>query len=215
MLGNSSGYALSLLHAKHQGRVSYPVVAHTNHLRFTVLGGRQQLLNGGVADQCAHATIEGAWRTAALNVAEDSHACILTKPLLQHLPHLVARDRLAFLVARPFGDNDNAVTVTGRPTTAQTLAHLLLPVVWRRAFRDQDIVRTAGDRAHQGQIATVAAHHLDHECTLVAGGRAANGVNGLDDPVQRCIGADGHVGANHVVIDRADQAHDHELRVSG
>jgi len=40
-----------------------------------------------------------------------------------------------------------------------------------------------------------------------------DGVHHLDDPVQRRVGADGHVGAAEVVVDGADHADDVELRV--
>jgi hypothetical protein len=50
----------------------------------------------------------------------------------------------------------------------------------------------------------VPAHHLDDEGALVTGRGAVQGVQGLDDAVQRGVGADRHVGAEHVVVDRAD-----------
>lgn len=41
-----------------------------------------------------------------------------------------------------------------------------------------------------------------------------DGVHHLDDPVQRRVGADGHVGAAEVIVDGADHADNVELRVT-
>jgi hypothetical protein len=54
----------------------------------------------------------------------------------------------------------------------------------------------------------VAAHDLDDEGALVGGGGGGELVDGVDDAVQRRVRADGHVGADHVVIDGADQSDD-------
>ena len=89
----------------------------------------------------------------------------------------------------------------------------VLPARIGRVLRDEDVVGAAGDRAHQREIAAVPAHHLDDEAALVAGRGAGDGVDGLDDPVQRRVGTDRHVGADHVVVDRTDQSGDHQRRV--
>ncbi|WP_284285231.1 hypothetical protein, partial [Arsenicicoccus piscis] len=39
-------------------------------------------------------------------------------------------------------------------------------------------------------------------------------VDGLDDPVQRAVGADRHVRPDQVVVDRPDQPRDHQRRVA-
>ena len=98
----------------------------------------------------------------------------------------------------------------------QHLAHLLFPVVdVGRALRDQRPVCAGRQRRHQGQVAGAASHHLHHEGALVAGGRAADGVDGLGDAVQRRVGADGDVGAPHVVVDGADETGNRQMRVFG
>ena len=61
----------------------------------------------------------------------------------------------------------------------------------------------------------MTAHDLDDEGALVAGGGAVDGVDGFGDAVQRSVGADGHVGAEHVVVDRADQPDDGQAWVRG
>ena len=45
----------------------------------------------------------------------------------------------------------------------------------------------------------------------MAGGRARDGVDGFGDAMQRRVRADGHVGAVHIVVDRADQPDDGEV----
>ncbi len=84
----------------------------------------------------------------------------------------------------------------------------------RRALGDEQRVGAGGDRAHQREVAAVPAHHLDDEGALVARGRAADGVNRLGDAVERRVGADGHVGAGGVVVDRADQADHRQPRMA-
>ena len=59
------------------------------------------------------------------------------------------------------------------------------------------------------------AHHLDDEGPLMAGCGAAQGVQRLDDAVQGGVGADRHVGAGHVVVDRADQPDQPQERMRG
>ena len=59
------------------------------------------------------------------------------------------------------------------------------------------------------------AHHLDDEGALVAGRGAAQRIHRLDDPVQRGVGADRHVGAGHVVVDGSDQTDQTQERVLG
>ena len=172
----------------------------------------QQLLDRGVAEQRAHVAVEGARRAAALDVAQDRDAHVLVQPLLQR-----PCGRARRVIGLPWRSRAPSATITiesRRPAwrpAAQALAHRRLPVVHvGRALRDQHAARAGGDRAHQRQVAAVAAHHLDHERALVAGGGAGDRVDRLGDAVQRRVGADRHVGARHVVVDRADQAHDAE-----
>jgi hypothetical protein len=49
----------------------------------------------------------------------------------------------------------------------------------------------------------------------MTGRGAVDGIECFGDPVQRRVGADRHVGAEHVVVDRADQPHQPEERVGG
>ena len=49
----------------------------------------------------------------------------------------------------------------------------------------------------------------------MAGGGAADGIDGLGDAVQGGIGADGHIGAEHIVVNRADQPDDLQVGMLG
>ena len=51
----------------------------------------------------------------------------------------------------------------------------------------------------------MASHCLDDEGALLAACGAVDRIERLDDAVQGSVGADRHVGADHVVVDRADQ----------
>ncbi len=94
-------------------------------------------------------------------------------------------------------------------------AHALLPALLGRVLRDEHVVTATGDGAHEGEVAAVPAHHLHHEGALVAGGRAGQVVDRVDDAVQGAVRTDRHVRADQVVVDRADQARDHEGGVVG
>ena len=114
---------------------------------------------------------------------------------------------------RTFRDDHDAVPPAGRPAVLQQLAEIGLPAGVGRILRDEHVVGTAGDGAHQREIAAVPAHHLDDEAALVAGRRTGDGIDGLDDAVQRRVGTDRHIRTDHVVVDRPDQTGDHQRRV--
>lgn len=59
----------------------------------------------------------------------------------------------------------------------------------------------------------MTAHHLHDECTLMRVRRTNDGINGLDDPMQSRICADGHVRATKIVINRTDHAGDVQYTV--
>ena len=52
----------------------------------------------------------------------------------------------------------------------------------------------------------MTSHDFDDEGALVAGRGAVQGIDGFDDPVQRRIRADRHVGTRHVVVNGSDEA---------
>ncbi len=209
------GYLLRLAHILHQRRVDDLVVADAEQLRLLLGAGRQDMLHGGRAQHRAHGAIEGARRAAALDVTQQRDARVLGQPLGQHLLDVLALDRLAMPVDRALGHDHDIVPAPALAAGVDRRAHRRLPAVVGRALGDEDPVGTGGHAAHQRQVAGVPAHHLDDEAALVAGGRAGDRVQRLDDPAQRRVGADGHVGAEHIVVDRADQAHDRQVRVRG
>ena len=97
---------------------------------------------------------------------------------------------------------------------AQVLGQIVLPSRSCGVFGREDVVGAARDGRHEGQVAAVASHDLDDECPLVRGSGAGELVDRVQDAVQGGVRADRHVGADHVVVDRADQADDDEGRMS-
>ena len=176
--------------------------------------GLQDVGGGGMAQHGAHVAVKGAGGAAALHVAQDGDAHILAQALLQNLFDIGAGDGLALPVAGPLGNDDDAVAAAALAAGLEIAAHLVFPALHvRRPFGDQDPVGARSQAAHQGQVAAVAAHDLDHKGTLVACRRAGDSVDGLGDAVQGRVRADGHIGAKHVVVDGAHQAHDAQLRM--
>jgi hypothetical protein len=202
-------------HTGHERHAGDAVLAHADELRLALGRGAEQLEHGGVAEQRAHPAVEGARRAAALHVAEDRHAGVLAEALLEQPLDLVDRDRVAVAVARALGHHHDAVAAPALAAGVEHLADMAFPVVnLGGLLGDEDPVGAAGDGAHEGEVAAVAAHYLDHKGALVAGGGRADRVEGLGDPVEGRVGADGHVGAAEVVVDRADHADDAEEGVA-
>ncbi len=117
------------------------------------------------------------------------------------------------LVLRPFGENDDIVAAPDFLAFRQLAAQIILPGVFRGVFRDEYPGGPGGDGAGQRQITAIAAHDFHDENPLMAECGAAQCVDGVHDPVQRRIRADGHVGVGHVVVDRTDHADNLELRI--
>ncbi len=175
------------------------------------VGGGDQYLEGCLEAQPGRRpAVVGAGRAAALDVAEDGHPGVLAEPRLQHVAHPGRGDRLTGTLPGALGDHHHGVAAAVGAGLPQGRAHGVLPAHLGRMLRDQDVVAAAGDRRHQGQVAAVASHHLDHEAALMAGRGAGQRVDRLDDAMQRGIGADRRVGADQVVVDRADQAGEHQ-----
>lgn len=51
-----------------------------------------------------------------------------------------------------------------------------------------------------GVLPAVPAHDLHNEGSLMGVGRADDGVDGLDDPVQSRVRTDGHVCATEIIV---------------
>ena len=199
--------------ALHQRRSGQVVAADADQLRL-IAGRVEQLSHGGVSQQRAEEAVEHARRTTALHVTEDRDPGVLAEALLEHALDVTGGDRLAVPVAGALGDQHDVGPPADLPAGPQHRAHRLLPVVTGRVLGDEHEVGARRQTPHQRQIATAPAHHLDDERALMARRRALDRVDRLDDAMQGRVGADRHVGAEHVVVDRADQADQGELPVS-
>ena len=191
----------------------HAVVAHADQLGLVVRTGLDHLEGGRVTHQRRHPPVVGTWGPTALHVAEDRDPGVLTELLPQQVAHALAGDRPPGAVLRTFGDHHDALAASGRSSGPQPGAHHVLPPFGRRVLGDEHVVGAARDRAHQREVAAVPAHHLDHERPLMARSGAGQRVDRLDDPVQGRVRAHRHVGSDHVVVDRADHAGDHQVAV--
>ena len=160
-----------------------------------------------------HPAVVRRRRAAPLYVAEDRDPGLLAGALPEHPLDPVCRDGRAVSVRRAFGNHQDRVPPSGGAAAGENLDHAVLPPRARRRLRQEGVVRAAGDRAHERQIAAVAAHHLDDERAPVGLGRRADRVDRLGDAVQRGVRADGHVRADHVVVDGSHQPGDVESGV--
>lgn len=60
------------------------------------------------------------------------------------------------------------------------------------------------DGSHDGQPTAVSAHDFNHKSTRMGRGSRGDGIHSVADSVKSCSGANGQVGAGHVVIDAPD-----------
>jgi len=68
----------------------------------------------------------------------------------------------------------------------------------------------AGDPRHEGEVAAVAAHHLDEERPAVGGGGGLEAVDGLQGHVEGSVHPNRDLRAGEVVVDRGRHADDGE-----
>ena len=199
----------------HEGDAGDAVAAHAQNDRFILSRGRQDFLDGRVAQQRGHPAVVGRGGAAALNVAEDRHAGILARALLDRVCNQLGRQLVAVAVVGALSHEDDGLAATGLAAETQVLRQIILPARARGVLGREDVVRTACDSRHEGQVTAVAAHDLDDEGALVRGGSAGQLVDGVQDAMQRGVRANRHVRAHQVVVDRADEADDDESRVLG
>ena len=203
------------MHGLHEGDAGDAVAAHAQDDGFILSRGRQDLLDGGVAQQRGHPAVVGRRSAAALHVAEDRHAGILARALLDRVCNQLRGQLVAVAVVGALSHQDDRLATAGLAAEAQVLRQLVLPTRARRILGREHVVGAARDSRHEGQVAAVAAHDLDDERALVRGRRTGQLVDGIQDAVQRGIRADRHVRAHEVVVNRADEADDDESRVLG
>src|SRR5207248_8981814 len=152
--------------------------------------GYAGLVAGALLDLACQPRADAALREP--DVAELIQVARLVEPLeLVALAHDDDREGLATLVA---------------------LADLLAGVVDRdRLLGDHDHVGAAGDPAHDGDPARVAAHHLDDHHAVVRLGGGVEPVDRLGADPDRGVEAEGVVGAGEVVVDRLRDADDRKV----
>ncbi len=112
---DGGGDGVGLFDTMHKWRTGDPVAAEPNHCGRAVRAGRQQLLDGGVAQERAQIAIEGAGRAPPLHMPEDRYPRVLPQAIFQHPSHVLAADRLTVPIAGAFGDDDNAAPASGGP----------------------------------------------------------------------------------------------------
>ena len=194
----------------HEGDARDAVATHAQDDGLVLSRGRQDLLDGRVAQQRGHPAVVGRGGAAALHVAEDRHARILTGALLDRVRDQLGRQLVTIAVVRALCHQDDRLAAAGLATEAQVLSQVILPARTRRIFGREHVVGAARNSRHEGQVAAVASHDLDDERALVRGRRTGQLVDGVQDAVQRSVRTDRHIRADHVVIDRADEADDDE-----
>ena len=165
------------------------------------------IVEEGVDGRGAHArgedAVEGCRGAAALEVTEDGHAHVIVGIFLFHAlgeAHGAAGDG-------GFGDEHDRRVLRFAEAVLDQFREL---VDVGRDLRDDCCLGSGGDGAVEGEEAGVAAHDLDEEEALMAGGRVADLVDAVHDGVQRRVVADGRVGAVEVVVDGAGESDDRE-----
>ena len=199
---NGTGFGDTL----HQGSGGDTVFANTDDTWLTGSSGAEQLLNRIVAEQRTHPAVEGAGHTTPLDVAQDGDTGIFTKALFKNLFDLLGSDGVTAPILSPLSNHDQTITASMLTPDTERITHRTLPIIGLGGrLGDKDPIGAAGDCPHQGEIATVAAHHLDHKGALVARSGRGDRVDRLGDAVQCRIGTNRHIGTGKIVINRANQ----------
>src|SRR5579862_9726115 len=161
-------------------------------------------------------------RAAALNVAQDRDPRLEAGPLLDLAAEQLAdaalgQRRVTELVplARvleagqlaAFADDDDREVLAARVAAADAVRDL---VEVDGLLRDEDHVGAAGDAAHDGDPAGVAAHHLDDHHAVVRLGRRMQAVDRLGRDRHGGVEPERVVGAGEIVVDRLRDADDRE-----
>ena len=96
-----------VVHRLHERDASNTVSAYTQDDGLVLSGGVEDLLDGRVAQQRGHPTVVGRRSTAALHVAEDRHASILARALLDRVCNQLRGQLVAVAVVGALGDENN------------------------------------------------------------------------------------------------------------
>ena len=180
-------------------------------------------VDGGDAEAGAEHAVVGERRAAALDVAEDRHARLEARALLDLAlehdgdpaePRVAERVRAAVLApdvpvlrGRPLGHDDDRERGAVGLAALEPLADL---VEVERPLGHEDHVGAAGEAGVAGDPAGVAAHHLDDDHAVVRLRGRVQAVDRVGRDLHRGLEAEREVGAGEVVVDRlrdADDAH--------
>ena len=158
-----------------------------------------QYLDRLIAHAAGHDAVTRRWRAAALDMAEDRHARVEPKFLMDPLADLDC-------AACTLGDNDHEVRIACKPCLPDAVNHVAVKI--DRLFRHQNRRRAGGEADVKRQMARVAAHDLNDRAALMRLHRVTQAVNGLDSGIGRRVVTDGIIGADNVVVNRGRNADD-------
>ncbi len=147
----------------HQGHPGDPVVVDPDELRDVVGVGAEDLQGSGVPHEGGHPAVVRGGGTAALHVPEDGDPGVLAESLGDQVGDHLGGHRLASLIGHALGHDHEVVPAARGTTGSQARDQGVLPPGSGPDLGDQDVVRPAGDGAHDGEVPAVPAHHLDDE----------------------------------------------------
>ena len=125
-------------------------------------------------------------RTPALNMPQDANLSLKT-----HLATNLFGKIVGPTGVLPFGRHENTARFTARHSPLDVLDRA---VYTREILRNEGLLSAAGQSDVDGDESGIATHHLDDEQTVVAGGRVADTVDGVQSRV------DGRIVANRCVV---------------
>jgi hypothetical protein len=145
--------------------------------------------------------IEGGRGSAALDVADARDADIEADVggLGRQLP-----GQLSAPARHSLRHHDQRVRLPPPVGVAHRLGHRARG---RGHLRDRHRLGAARQSGHEGQVATVTAHHLHQESAVMGRGGHLQPIDRLERDVDGRGGADGHVAADEIVVDGGCDAH--------
>ncbi|MNS63950.1 hypothetical protein D3C72_970600 [compost metagenome] len=155
----------------------------------------QQLLDGKGTHAAGHDAIASGRRAATLDVTQNGGAGFTACHGFDVLGQGVD-------VGDVLTDGDDGVLLAFGFAFLDLLQQLLFV---KSHFRHYHVLGATGNGGRHGQIATVAAHDLDHRDAVVGAAGVAQTVDGVDHHVQGGVKADGEVGTGDVVVYGARQ----------
>ena len=117
-----------LLHGLHQGNAGDAIVADAQDAGHGFGRCREDLLHGGIAQQGGHPTVVGRGRAAALHMAEDRDARILTGLLSDGVGDVLSREKVAVAVGSTLSDEDDRLAAPRLASEAQMFGLLVFDI---------------------------------------------------------------------------------------